>query len=86
MKLFLLHVLFLAIALLIAFALVPFDHMHFDKVPSEQIIKYYQDAFSFKSGDAWQIVFTWFLGLTCARLMIKALSRNTQTTKSIEKE
>ena len=86
MKIILLHVLFLAIALLVAFVLIPFDHLYFDKVPGDEIKQYYQDAFSFKSGDAWKIVFTWFLGLTCGRLMLKALSNNTQTTKSIDSE
>jgi hypothetical protein len=84
MKFVLLHVLFLAIALFIAFALIPLDYLYIDNVPSEEVKKYYQGAFSFKSADAWQTVFTWFLGLTCGRLMIRALSNNTQTTKSID--
>lgn len=86
MKFILLHVLFLAIALFIAFALIPFDHWYFDNVPSEDIKQYYQNAFSFKSDNAWKIVFTWFLGLSCGRLIIRALSKNTQTTKSIDSE
>lgn len=81
MKVLLLHILFLTIALLIAFAFIPFEQMYFDKVPVEEIKQYYQDAFAFKSGKAWKIVFTWFLGLTCGRLMLRALSGNSQTTK-----
>ena len=84
MKFILLHVLFLVIALLIAFAVVPLDKMYFDKVPVEEINQYYNDAFAFKTANAWKIVFTWFLGLTCGRLIIRALSKNTQTTKSIK--
>lgn len=86
MRLVLLHVLFLAIALLIAFALIPFDRLYFNNVPSEEIERYYQDALSFKSLDAWKKVFTWFLGLTCGRLILRALSKNTQTTKSVDSE
>ena len=86
MRLVLLHVLFLAIALFIALGLIPFDHLYFDKAPIEEIKKYYQDAFAFKSMGVWQIVFTWFLGLTCGRLILRALSKNTQTTKSVDSE
>jgi len=67
------HFIFLGVALVIAFALVPADLLYFDKVSSEEIKTYYQDAMKMKFSDAWQIVFTWFLGLTCARLMLKAL-------------
>jgi len=84
MKILLLHILFLVIALLIAFAVVPLDKMYFDKVPVEDIKQYYSDALAFKTGNAWKIVFTWFLGLSCGRLILRALSKNTQTTKSIK--
>ena len=80
-KLLLIHFLFLIIALFIAFALVPFDQVYFDNQPVEQVKQYYQDALEFKSSKAWKIVFTWFLGLSCGRLMVKALKDNTNTTK-----
>ncbi len=86
MKIILLHVLFLVLALFVAFALIPFDHWYFDKVPGEEIKQYYKDAFTFASAGAWKIVFTWFLGFTCGRLMLRALSNNTQTTKSIDSD
>jgi len=84
MKTLLLHVLFLAIALLVAFAVVPLEKMYFDGIPAEEIKQYYQDALAFKSGNAWKIVFTWFLGLSCGRLMLLALKNNSQTTKNIK--
>lgn len=86
MKALQLHILFLAIALFVAFAFIPFDHLYFDKIPVEEIKQYYQDALAFKSGKAWKIVFTWFLALTCGRLMLKALSSNSQTTKSTDSD
>ena len=82
MKILLVHILFLAIGLFVAFVFIPFDQMYFDHHPAEEIKQYYQDAFTFKSGKAWKIVFTWLLGLTCGRLMLRALRNNTQTTKS----
>ncbi len=81
MKFILLHILFLLIAFAIAFALIPLDNYYFDKVPIEEVKQYYQDAISFKSDDAWKIVFTWFLGLTCGRLIVRALNNNKYTTK-----
>ncbi|MBT8112775.1 MAG: hypothetical protein KJO81_00490 [Gammaproteobacteria bacterium] len=75
------HLIFLAIALFVAFALVPLNQMYFDHYPAEEIKQYYQDAFTFKSGKAWKIVFTWLLGLTSGRLMLRALKYNSQTTK-----
>jgi|GEM_PF-3253379 len=84
MRILLLHVLFLTIALLIAFALIPLDKLYFGKIPTEEITQYYQDALAFKFDEAWKKVFTWFLGLSCGRLILKALSKNTQTTKSIK--
>jgi hypothetical protein len=70
------HFLFLAIAVLIAFAIVPLDQMYFDHLPVEEVKQYYRNAFSFESGKAWKLVFTWFLGLSCGRLMLKALANN----------
>ena len=81
MKLILLHILFLIIAALIAFALVPLDLLYFEKVPVEEVKQYFTDAFSFKSMKAWKIVFTWFLGLSCGRLIVRALNNNKYTTK-----
>lgn len=70
-----LHILFLAIAIFIAFALIPLDQIFFDRHPAEDIKKYYSDALSFKSGKAWKAVFTWFLGISCGRLMLRALAK-----------
>ncbi|MEM7400814.1 MAG: hypothetical protein AAF304_02560 [Pseudomonadota bacterium] len=81
MKLILLHVLFLIIALLIAFALVPLDLIYFEKKPVEEVQQYYLGAFSFESMRAWKIVFTWFLGLTCGRFIVRAINNNNYTTK-----
>ncbi len=81
MKLILLHILFLLIALAIAFALVPLDNYYFDKMPVEEVKQYYQDAINFRSDKAWKIVFTWFLGLSCGRLIVRALNNNKFTTK-----
>lgn len=92
MKLLLLHILFLFIALLITFGLVPIDRLYFNDVPSEEIKQYYQDAFAFNSNEAWQILVTWFLGLSCGRLILRALNskgldkKGSQTTKSIKSE
>jgi len=76
LRLIKIHILFLAIAMLIAFAMVPLDQMYFDHLPAEEVKQYYRDAFSFESGKAWKLVFTWFLGLSCGRLMLKALASN----------
>lgn len=66
---------FFLVALFIAFALVPLDRIYFSHHPTEEIRKYYQDAISFQSGKAWKIVATWFIGLSCGRLMLKALTK-----------
>jgi len=86
LKTLFLHIIFLAVAMLMAFAIVPLEKMYFDGVPTQEVKQYYQDAFSFKSGNAWKIVFTWFLGLSCGRLMLKAITNNTQTTKNIKEK
>ncbi len=86
LRLFKIHLIFLAIALFVAFALIPLDHIYFDHLPTEEVKQYYSDAFSFESGKAWKIVFTWLLGLTCGRLILKALKYNSQTTKSAESD
>jgi hypothetical protein len=70
-----LHILFLAVAVFIAFALIPLDLMYFEHYPAEDIKKYYRDALSFESGKAWKAVFTWFLGFSCGRLMLRALAK-----------
>ncbi len=70
-----LHLIFLAIAMFIAFAIVPLDQIFFNHQEAEKINQYYHDAFNFKSGEAWKIVFTWFLGLSCGRLMFKAITK-----------
>ena len=67
------HAIFLVIALFIAFALVPADLWYFDKASDQEISSYYNGAISLENLKAWKIVFIWFLGLTCGRLIIRAL-------------
>ena len=74
-RLILVHIIFLLVALFIAFGLVPFDRMMFNNVPNAEISEYYDNALTFRSGEAWKKVFTWFLGLSCARIMLKALMK-----------
>ena len=74
-RLIIIHLIFLGMSLVIAFVLVPTDMLYFEKVQSEEIKAYYQNAKNFEFSDAWKIAFTWFLGLTCGRLMLKALLR-----------
>ncbi len=76
LKFFKIHIIFLLVALLIAFVLVPLEQMYFNNLSLEEVKKYYRDAISFESGKAWKLVFTWFLGLTCGRLMLRALAKN----------
>lgn len=75
LRLLKIHFIFLIVALVIAFILVPLDLMYFEKVPTEEINYYYQSAIMLEQSKAWKIVFTWFLGLSCGRLMIKALMK-----------
>ncbi len=72
-RLLFLHIIFFIVAIVIAFVLIPLDQMYFRKVPVEEIKTYYQNAFTFTDDEAWKKVFTWFLGLSCGRLMLKAL-------------
>ena len=67
------HFCLLLIALFISFALVPIDRVYFKNISTIEIIEYYENAFALKSGEAWQTAFTWFLGLACGRIMVKAL-------------
>lgn len=75
LRLLKIHFIFLIVALVIAFVLVPVDLMYFNKVPTEEINHYYQSALTLEKSKAWKIVFTWFLGLSCGRLMLKALMK-----------
>ncbi len=75
LRLFKIHFIFLIVALLIAFVLVPADLLYFDKVPTEEIINYYQNAITLEQSKPWKIVITWFIGLSCGRLMINALMK-----------
>jgi len=59
----------------LAFALVPVEKIYFDKVAAEWAEKYYRDAITLNDYEAWGIVFTWFLGLSCGRLILRALMR-----------
>ena len=77
-RLILIHIFLFLIALFITFALVPLDRMYFKNIPTAEITQYYENAIAFKSGEAWKIVFTWFLGLSCGRIMVKALMSKEQ--------
>ncbi len=74
-RLLILHFIFLIIALLIAFVLVPLDLLYLDKAPMEEIESYYRNAVTFEKPRVWGIVSSWFLGLSCGRLILKALAR-----------
>ena len=69
------HLIFLVISLLIAFALIPADQFYFSNIHAQEIKDYYYDEMAFEKTKAWKIVFTWFLGLTGGRLMIRALNK-----------
>ena len=74
-RLLIIHFIFLIVALLIAFAVVPADLMYFNKSTDEEISNYYYGAITFENFKAWGIAFTWFLGLTCGRLIFRALMK-----------
>ena len=78
-RLIIIHIILLVIALFITFALVPLDRVYFKNIPTAEITQYYENALAFKSGEAWKIAFTWFLGLTCGRIMVKALLSKEQS-------
>ena len=69
------HIIFLAIALIIGFVLVPLDMQYFRNATEDEVNSYLNGAFVFENYRAWKIVFTWFIGLTCGRLMLRALMR-----------
>lgn len=69
------HIIFLIVALIIAFALIPIDMMYLRKLPEEELSSYFNGAFNLENTKAWKIFFTWFLGLTCGRLMLRALMK-----------
>ena len=69
------HLVFLGVSLIIAFLLVPADMLFLNKVQTGEIRAYYQSAKNLEFSNAWKIAFTWFLGLTCGRLILKALFR-----------
>ena len=74
-RLIIIHLVFLVVALLIAFVLIPMEKIFFDKVAAEWAESYYRDAITFNSYKAWGVVFTWFLGLSCGRLILRAIMR-----------
>ena len=74
-KLLRIHLILLFVALFITFALYPFDQIYFKSVPKPEIEQYYTDALNFNFSKAWKIFITWFVGLSCGRLMIRALTR-----------
>ena len=67
------HLIFIVIAFLIAFILFPMEMLFFEGASNEDIWAYYQNAITLEKTNAWKILFTWFLGLTCGRLIIRAL-------------
>ena len=69
------HIIFLIVALIIAFALVPIDMLYMRNLPEDELSSYFNGAFNLENTKAWKIVFTWFLGLSCGRLMLRALMR-----------
>jgi len=76
LRLIKIHIVFLLIAIFIAYVLVPADWYYFEKVSAEDIKQYYQNTFSFsKKSSPWKILITWFIGLSCGRLIIKALRK-----------
>lgn len=74
-RLLLIHLVFLIIALLIAFVLVPLEKVYFGQATPEWAANYYRNAITLGSYKAWGIAFTWFLGLSCGRLILKALAK-----------
>ena len=74
-RLLIIHCIFLIVALFIAFAVVPADLMYFNKGTDEEISYYYYGAITFKNFKPWGITFTWFLGLTCGRLIFRAFMK-----------
>ena len=70
------HIIFLLIAILIAYVLVPADWYYFEKLSAEEITDYYKNTFSFtQKSNPLKILITWFIGLSCGRLLIKALRK-----------
>ena len=67
------HLLFFIIALIIAFILFPIEMLFFEGASNEDIQRYYQDAITLEKLNAWKICITWFIGLTCGRLILRAL-------------
>ncbi len=74
-RLLVVHFIFLIIALFIAFVFIPLEKFYFGKAPSGWLESYYRDALTFGSYKAWSSVFTWFLGLSCGRLIFKAFMK-----------
>ena len=67
------HLIFFTIALMIAFILFPIEMLFFEGASNEDIQTYYQDAITLEKLNAWKIFFTWFIGLTCGRFILRAL-------------
>ena len=76
LRLLKIHLIFLVIALAIAFIFVPLDMSYFREATDEEVSLYLNGAFTLEYIKAWKIAFTWFVGLTCGRLMIRALMSN----------
>ena len=75
LRLLKIHSIFLVVALVIAFVLVPLDMSYFREATDEEISLYFNGAFTFEYIKAWKIAFTWFIGLICGRLIILALRK-----------
>jgi len=67
------HLVLLVVALIITFVLFPVDMLFFDGASNDDVQAYYKNAVTFEKMNAWKIFFTWFLGLTCGRLIVRAL-------------
>ena len=69
------HLVFLVVALFIAFVFIPLERFYFGDVAPGWLENYYRNALTFSSYKAWSSTFTWFLGLTCGRLILKAFMK-----------
>ncbi len=67
------HLVLLVVALIITFVLFPVDMLFFEGASNDDVQAYYKNAVTLEKMNAWKIFFTWFLGLTCGRLIVRAL-------------
>jgi len=67
------HLILLVVALIITFVLFPVDMLFFEGASNDDVQAYYKNAVTFVELNAWKICLPWFLGLTCGRLIVRAL-------------